>query len=468
MDDQLTTSPPRKIIDDFAKEITNKKRAGSKPLQAVIHFRNEHIINKEREIVEVPIELLRFRKDNGRISSDVLSYEKNKEVLLEESKKAQDILRGFLENKDPEKTTELTQSIKHTGQQQPAIITADGFLINGNRRKMALDNLFYNENNETFKWMKVVILPGKNEEGGPPTLKEIEQIENRYQLQSEGKSEYYNFDRALSIRRKIAVGMSVEEQLKDDPKFADLSQKDFKKEVKRYTEEFLAPLECIDEYLETLGRSGLYDTVSTGISDREGRWQAFLDFSKFKGKLDNGNKRRAMCIEEDEIGDVLDVAYKIIRQREFPGTKAHYIMRDLEKFFAKKDAKKELLKLKDIPWQLPREENYDKDGNEHSEKEKDKRWSAIHQQTLINQVRKAQRIFDRDIELETPLTLLEAALKKLTHDNMNNIVRIADLPKARQLASKVRDKAAELEKEFYRLKKDGDEKSQQIQKKFSR
>ena len=468
MDDQLTQPTRREIIDDFAQAIAEKKKKGSKPSKAVIHFKNEHRIGREREIVEVPVELLLFRKDNGRISSDVLSHEKNKEPLREKSKKAQEILRGFLKNKDPEKTNELIKSIRHNGQREPAIITADGFLINGNRRKMALDELFDKEKDEKYKWMKVVILPGKHEEGGAPTLKEIEQIENRYQLQSEGKSEYYNFDRALSIRRKIDVGMSLEEQLKDDPQFTDLSPKDFKKEVKKYTEEFLAPLECIDEYLETLGRTGLYDTVSAGISDREGRWQAFLDFSKFHGKLTNGNKRRAMGIEEDEIGDVQDVAYKIIRQREFPGSKAHNIMRDLERLLSNKDAKKELLKLKDIPWQLPREENYAKDGNEHPEKEKDKRWSAIHQQTLINQVRKAQRIFDRDMELETPLTLLEAALKKLTHDNMNNIVRIADLPKARQLASKVRDKAAELEKEFYRLKKDGDEKSQQIQKKFSR
>ena len=48
----------------------------------------------------------------------------------------------------------------------------------------------------------VVILPGGDDEGGPPTIKEIEQIENRYQLQSDGKSEYTNFDRAISIQEK--------------------------------------------------------------------------------------------------------------------------------------------------------------------------------------------------------------------------------------------------------------------------
>ena len=132
-----------------------------------------------------------------------MSYEKDKSPLLEKSENAQKIVRKFLEDKDPEKTKELINSIRHMGQKEPAIITKDGFLINGNRRKVALEKLHEKTKEEKFKWMKVVILPGKNDPGGPPTLKEIEQIENRYQLQSEGKSEYYNFDRALSIRNKI-------------------------------------------------------------------------------------------------------------------------------------------------------------------------------------------------------------------------------------------------------------------------
>ena len=468
MDDQFTQPHYRKIIEDFAREIMEKKRTGRKPLKAVIYFRNEHIDNIERDVVEVPIELLRFRKDNGRISSDVLSYEKNKEPLREESKNAQEILRGFLENKDPEKTIELTQNIKHNGQQQAAIITADGFLINGNRRKMALEKLFDKENAEKYKWMKVVILPGKNDEGGPPTLKEIEQIENRYQLQSEGKSEYYNFDRALSIRRKVGIGMSLAEQLKDDPKFTDLSDKEFNREVKRYNEEFLAPLECIDEYLETLGRSGLYDTVSSGISDPEGRWQAFLDFSKFKEKLNNGNKRRAMGIEEDEVGDIQDIAYKIIRHREFPGFKAHKIMRDFEKLLADKDARKELLKLKEVPWELPPGENRDKDGNEYSEKEKDKRWSERHKETLINQVKKAQQLLYRSNMLEGPLELLDAALKKLRHDNMHLNIRNEDLKKAIELAEEIQNEAKELKSSFFKLQKIVRKQTNELQKKFGR
>ena len=64
-----------------------------------------------------------------------------------------------------------------------------------------------------------------------PTLLEIEQIENRYQLQSEGKAEYYAFDRAISIRRKIECGMRLEEQMRDDPQYVALTQNKFKEAV---------------------------------------------------------------------------------------------------------------------------------------------------------------------------------------------------------------------------------------------
>lgn len=249
MTNKITTDKERKIIDDFAKEIADKKELGSKPEDTVIEFRNDRIIGKTRPIFLVPTKLLRFRKDNGRIASEVLSYEKQHGPLDERHETTQDIIRKFLKDKDVENNKNLKNSVLHMGQNEPAIITCDGFLINGNRRKMVFDELFNDKKDNKFAHMKIVILPGKGDEGGPPTLKEIEQIENRYQLQSDGKSEYTNFDRAISIKRKIRSGMTLEEQLKDDPSLVGLTEKEFKKEMQKYQNQFLGPLECVDRYL---------------------------------------------------------------------------------------------------------------------------------------------------------------------------------------------------------------------------
>ncbi len=98
----------------------------------------------------------------------------------------------MLDKNDPEKNAELERSILQESQREPAIVTCDGFLINGNRRKMIIDRINQKKPG-LIKVMKVVILPGKSEQGGTPTLLEIEEIENRYQHQSEGKAEYSKF-----------------------------------------------------------------------------------------------------------------------------------------------------------------------------------------------------------------------------------------------------------------------------------
>jgi hypothetical protein len=69
MSNKISTDAERKIIDDFAKEIYDRKYTGAKPENAVIEFRDDRKIGKTRPIFLVPVNLLRFRKDKiGRAS----------------------------------------------------------------------------------------------------------------------------------------------------------------------------------------------------------------------------------------------------------------------------------------------------------------------------------------------------------------------------------------------------------------
>ena len=459
---KITKYKTREIIDDFVKEIQKRKKTWHKPPTTVIDFRDDQNVCRERNIELVPIELLRYRKDNGRIASDIASYEHFSSVLNEISKEDQKRIRNFLWEKDPEKTSELLNSIQHLGQKEPTIITCDGFLINGNRRKMVMEELLKEfPNNERYKNIKVVILPGIDDEGGPPTLLEIEQLENRYQYYSEGKAEYYGFDRAISMRRKFGVGMNLREQMKDDPQFANLDEKDFKRELRKTTADFLDPLDCVDRYLSYLGRDLLYDTVSKG---REGRWQAFIDYSKFYQQLKDEKKRVKFGISEEEVGDIEDVAFKIIRKRDLQiSRKVHHVMRDLSRLIMNKDSKKELLKIKKIDLTLPKDECLDKDGNEYDVLEIDRKWGKKNAETIIRQVKKATDLLDYKNIKEKPINLLEDALDKLNHKEMNpENINISDIPKAMQLTDDIQSRAKELRSKFYHYKKE----SKKLNKKF--
>ena len=96
-------------------------------------------------------------------------------------------------------------------------------------------------------FMKVVILPDENGDGGAPTLLEIKQIERRVQLQKTGRAEYYDFDTALTIRDDIKDGYSLEDQMMDDSDFSSLPPNIFKKrrEERENTKEDVCGVFCV-------------------------------------------------------------------------------------------------------------------------------------------------------------------------------------------------------------------------------
>ncbi|MEM9299574.1 MAG: hypothetical protein AAGA64_14470 [Bacteroidota bacterium] len=448
----------RSVIQEFGDEIVSARIpiSSAKP----IPFRDDKFKSKIRSAYKVPIDLLRFRKDNGRIASDVLTYENSKGPLREETDYGQSILKRFLEMKDPEPTQELINSLTKDGQDEKAVITSDGFLINGNRRKMALEKLLeQNPGDERYKYLEVIILPGPKDDEPGPTYLEIEQLENRYQYQRTGKAEYYNFDKALSIKRKIDLGMSLEEQLLDDPNFVNLPPNKLKKKLKDFEEEYLKPLECIDRYLAYLKRPGHYNTVSEKTGDKEGRWQAFLDYYKvvYK-KLNNDKQRMDLGIEDDEIGYIENAAFKIIRKRELGDNvkkKLHQVMRDFPKLLNNVNSKKELLNLVEIDFDLPKDEITDEDGKQVDEKTKDIIWSNKYASDVIWHVKKAYDILEQKKESDTPIELLQAALDKLNHVNMN-ISSIEDdrFDDAMKLSRSIQSRSNEIEHLIYNEKKE--------------
>ena len=111
-------------------------------------------------------------------------------------------------------------------------MTADGFLINGNRRKWAFQELSKVYPNEKYNRLKVVILPG-SDSPERPTVKDIAILENRYQVYRDGKSEYSKMNKALTYYSYFKADIPLEELLKDDPTYGDTDPKKFKTKFKK-------------------------------------------------------------------------------------------------------------------------------------------------------------------------------------------------------------------------------------------
>ena len=446
----ITQDPPRKIIKDFAKEIKEKRMDAGE--SAHINFRD----GLEETVYKVPLDLLRFRKENGRISSSVMTHEQMTGPLSDRDGAAQNLLKKFLREKDPDKTDALKRSLRAEGQREPGIITADGFLINGNRRKVALLELRDDfPADDRFQTMKVVILPGKGDEGGRPSLKEIEQIENRYQLQTEGKAEYHGFDAALSIREKEKRGYSLEQQMHDDPQFQFMEKDKFAKAVKEKRKEMLDPLDLIDGYLETIGRPGEYSAVSRGIGDREGRWEAFKDLQSFYNRAKKGAELEKMGIDTKDAGEIIQAAYAVIRMRAIPNFgKLHTIMRDLPSYT--KHGKAHLLELnKNVNHQLSDEESTDKEGVPLPQDILEEVWKNKYRSEITRRLIKAREDSTAGAQEDAPITLLSDALKKLNHSNMivENI-DISNLNDALNKANEIKKRNDELKADIFDRIKD--------------
>ena len=458
---RITADKQRDIIDDFAEEIAQRRELYSDKGK-VIPFRNDEKLNKTRSVYIVKTDLLRFRKDNGRIASEVESYENLKQPLEEDEEETQKIISGFLNSKDREETKTLMQALKRDGQQEPAIITCDGFLINGNRRKLALDMLYEDKKDEHYRSMKVVILPGKNDkdEGGPPTLLEIEEIENRCQLQKEGKAEYSHFNQALSVRKKMNMGMKLEAILRDDPRYYDLPHKSFKRAMTQFKKEYLDPLQCVDDYLESIDSTGLYNLISQGEKDNDGgRWQAFVDYSKsVEEKLKDNKKRRGLGLGADEYGIFKDIAFKIIRVRDFKNMqKLHELMRKYPKMLKNTNAKKEIESLSHIDMPSP---------NVIDGKADDADWLNRYRSEITKRVWKANKHLEYDDEKDKPISILEDILESLQREEIRpETIGLEDLTKAHSLMDEIKDIADELKKEYWSTKKKNS--PEQIKKRLS-
>ena len=443
----------KKIIDEFRKP-------AKPPAKAVIDFGNEINEGRERDIELVPVKWLKFRKDNGRIRSEIETLENiNGYELVEHLDETQDILRDKLKELNPEDNAELKKLLKHKGQLQPAIITCDGFLINGNRRKLALEELYHESGQDPkYENMRVVIL-----DPNVPEI-EIQKIENRYQLQSEGKSEYHGLNRALTLRKNIEKGFILEAQLRDDPKFVDLEGKEFNKALRQAEKDFLNPLACVDRYLETFNRRGQYNTISGGSGDKEGRWQAFVDYSSFYySVLNNPIKRQKLGIKENEVGPIENAIFKIIRKRSLDSKelersfgKVHAFVRsgNLQKYLENSTAKKHFINIaENVEEDIPEAEKYDKNGNRYSERDIDEHWGGKYRTEIIGELVQARKVVSKQDERDKPLDLLEDALKKLTHKNLQiDNMGIEHFDKALILTEEIAEKADEICQEVKRAK----------------
>jgi len=438
----MPTIPAQVHIDESLEKYINdiKQETGSKIL---IPYRDWESIRKTQTEYKIPLGACLYRLDNGRIKTKTLSHEKNEGKFINlNSKEVQEKIEEFLESSDPRQNEVLKKRLYKDGQKETAVITADGFLINGNRRKLALQRLFEKTGDEKFNYLNVVILPGSSSPERP-TITDIALLETRYQFQEQGKSEYTGMDQALMMRAHVDSGIQLKTLLRDDPIYGDLNTKEFEAKINKFIKDYFKPLELMDEYLKAHNLEGDYERV-------EDRWLSFQElYQKIISKLEDDKFRDQKKIEKYEAGLIQSAAFNLIRLREdrdyLTGRRTELIRNIFEWL---KDSKKDFIAIGKV------EDSHDSITDVD---DRDDAWQEKEGKEILNIVKKLKHISEQKKDQAGPIIRLEEALRNLNHQDLNidTIERspIPNLDKAFDLTREIENVNNGLKSAFYDKKK---------------
>lgn len=194
---------------------------------------------------EIPLEYLVYNPYNGRIGSVVKSYERQNHTINPEDAADKALIEKFLWESKLDANKKTRMRILHEHQEKHGIITADGLIIDGNRRAMLLNNLMADESipfteKSHCQFFVAIILPDDADK------KELLALETTYQMGEDAKVDYNPIEKYLKSKDLKDAGFTEDDiaRMMDDT----LSN------VRMY----LHTLELMDDYLDTYDYSGMY------------------------------------------------------------------------------------------------------------------------------------------------------------------------------------------------------------------
>lgn len=220
---------------------------------------------------EIPMDLIIYNVENGRIASLVKSYEKEHSTLDPEKPEDAQIIAQFLYDSNDIANKKTKKNIVANGQLETGIITSDGVLVDGNRRVSLMRQILEDESFSTAERarcekFRAIVLPENAEK------KEIMRLETTFQMGADEKVGYNAIEKYLHARDLQEQGFST----KDISEFMNL---DGENEVIR----LIDVMTLIDEYLEYFELDGLYTRLPKGFEDD------LLKLNTAIRKIKNGN-----------------------------------------------------------------------------------------------------------------------------------------------------------------------------------
>ncbi len=367
---------------------------------------------KAFDVYKIPLEFLVFNKENGRIASLVKSYTKEHQPINVETEEGSKLISKFLYDAHEERNQITRNDLINNGQLQFGIVTADGVIVDGNRRASLLMSIASDEHlplptRERSKYFLAAILPEEAND------KDILKLETQFQMGADGKVDYNPIEKYLHA--------------------FDMSKKFTIEEIMTYmgfrnTKEVTQALEMvnlIDDYLDTYGYDGIYTQLPAGCEDR------LLKLNDAIKKIKNGGISWIPMDKKDEvICDLKTICFDFIRLGEHSVEEYRAIMQGNYCFLANENIWNQFVNnyffLTDqIPEESETEEILeDSHSDEDSKrllKARDNKWKETAKVAISEAFNESKTTLDDTRDKDQPLKLLKKAISALNAINHETV-----------------------------------------------
>ena len=205
---------------------------------------------------EIPMDLLVYNVENGRIASLVKSFQREHSSLDPEREADAFQIAKFLYDSNEISNKKTKDDIAKNGQLETGIITSDGVIVDGNRRASLMISILLDKDHYTSEQrarcekFRAVVLPEDAND------KDILRLETTYQLGSDEKVGYNAIEKYLHARDMLDKTFSINE-IADFMGLASTAK----------VHELLEVVQLIDEYLDYCDCSGIYTRLPKGFED---------------------------------------------------------------------------------------------------------------------------------------------------------------------------------------------------------
>lgn len=391
--------------EERKKEISKIKSLQPIATGTQLRYKGE---TKSFDVYSIPLELLAYNVDNGRISSLVKSYIKERGGIDPTKSVGAKIIERFLFQSNEERNKKTRQDLIDNGQLEFGIITADGVIVDGNRRASLLKSISEDKTlpqsvRDRCKYFKTRILPEDAD------YKEILRLETTYQMSTDSKVDYNPIEKYLHAYDMKERGFTLDE-IKNYMGFKNSGEVTTTLDI----------LSLIDEYLETYGYDGIYTRMPKGFEDD------MLKLNQTIKSIRNGGNKFGW-IQQDEIDEVITdlkaICFDFIRLnakgdfdfRMISYTSSGNILQNREtweKFVEKYNDMQEKLKdEEDVDSVLSKATN-DKETRGLLDK-RDNKWRKQVEEPLMDAFKECKDIVESKKEANKPAVLISKARNSL-------------------------------------------------------